>query len=420
MLDFLINLKDFFTYLRDIFNDHVIFGVGILLIAGYFIGKLAEKVRLPAITGYIFAGLFLGDSITGLIHTEMTETLRTLTDVSLGIIAITIGSEFGLRKIRKLGKGIVLITLVQLISTFGCVTIGLTLCRMPLPYALLLGAIASATAPAATVVIIQNLRARGDFVDTLYGVVALDDAGCVILFAGVYAGVESYLAPTADAMGSAFTTLQHAFGEIFFSLLLGMAEGVAIHILTRKTKRTNERLILSLGCILLFTSAAISLKLSLLLANMMAGAVVINISSRGRRVLQSLIPLTPPLYAAFFAIAGTELNLTVLFNGWVLLLGTVYVFTRALGKYSGVWLGGVMAKSPVKVRNYLGYCMMPQAGVAIGLVLLLQASQLAGTGGADIREALVQIVNIILFAVLINELAGPPLSRWAIIRGAEL
>ncbi len=413
MLDILISI-------RDTFNDHVIFGVGILLIAGYFVGRLAEKIHLPAITGYIFTGLLLGDSLTGIIHTEMTETLRTITDVSLGIIAITIGSEFGLPKLRKLGKGIVIITIIQILVTFSVVSVCLAFCMMPLPYALLLGAIASATAPAATVVIIQNLKARGDFVDTLYGVVALDDAGCVILFAAVFACVEGFFGPATNAVSSAFATLEHAVLEILFSLLLGVAEGFILHALTRKLKRNNERLILALGCIFLFTAISISLKLSLLLTNMMAGVVVTNVSRHSKRVLLSVTPLTPPLYAAFFAIAGTELSLKVLGDWWVLFLGSVYICSRAIGKYSGVWLGGRIAKSPPGVANHLGLCMIPQAGVAIGLVLLLQASQFLVQASPEVKEAFNQIVNIILFAVMINELVGPPLSRWAIIRGADL
>jgi Kef-type K+ transport system membrane component KefB len=410
----------FLIHIRDTFNDHVIFGVGVLLVMGYFFGKLAERVRLPAITGYIVAGLLLGDSISGIIHTEMTETLRTITEVALGIIAITIGSEFGFKKLRRLGAGIVLITLVQLFVTFFVVAFSLRWAGMAWPYALMLGAIASATAPAATVVIIQQLRARGDFVDTLYGVVALDDAGCVVLFAAVLALAGSMLGAAGGEALSFMASVGHAFTEIIYSLILGVAEGAILHMLCHRNRRSNEMLIISLGVIFLSTAIAISLELSPLLANMTAGAVVINISQKGHRIFRAISPLTPPLYAAFFAIAGTELKLAVLANPVVLGLGVVYVLSRAAGKYSGVWLGALAAKVPRTVRTYLGFSMLPQAGVAIGLVLLVQASPLTAYASEAVKEQFVQMANIVLFAVMINELIGPPLSKYAIIRGAEL
>ena len=412
-------LLDILIPIRDIFSRHIIFGIGILLVIGYYVGELAEKFRLPAITGYIIAGVLLGDSVTGLIHAEMTDTLRSITQVALGIIAITIGSEFSAKKLRRLGPGILIITIVQLIFTFLVVSGALLFFGMELFSALLLGAIASATAPAATVVIIQNLRARGDFVDTLYGVVALDDAGCVILFAGVFAFVGGMLG-VGGGGGFFISTLGHAAVEIAFSVLLGAAEGVLVHFLTYRTKRPNALLIIVLGLILLFTAIAISLHLSPLLANMVAGAVIINLSRKGNRIFNALRPLTAPLYAAFFAIAGTELNLGLLSNWWILLLGSVYVIARGVGKYSGVWLGARMAGTDRKIRDYLGLSMIPQAGVAIGLVLLIQASPVLAGASPQIADSMARIVNIVLFAVMINELIGPPLSKMAIIKGAEL
>jgi Kef-type K+ transport system membrane component KefB len=413
-------LLDILIPIRDIFAHHLIFGIGILLVIGYYMGELAEKVRLPAITGYIIAGVLLGDSVTGLIHVEMTDTLRTITQVALGIIAITIGSEFSAKKLRRLGSGILIITVVQIIITFLVVYSALVFFGMAISSALLLGAIATATAPAATVVIIQNLRARGDFVDTLYGVVALDDAGCVILFAGVFAFVGGMLGVSYCDGSFFFAALGHAGVEISLSILLGLAEGVLMHFLTFRTNRPNALLIVVFGIIILFTAIAIALHLSPLLANMVAGAVIINLSRRGNRIFQAIRPLTPPLYAAFFAIAGTELNLGLISNWWILLLGSVYVLSRGVGKYSGVWLGAQLAGSDRKIRNYLGLSMIPQAGVAIGLVLLIQASPLLAGAPVQIADALTRIVNIVLFAVMINELIGPILSKMAIIKGAEL
>jgi len=408
---------DTLIHFRDTFNDHVVFSVGILLIIGYFAGKLAEKIRLPAITGYLFTGLLLGDSVTGIIHTEMTETLRTITDVALGIIAVTIGSEFGLRKLKRLGRGIVIITVIQILFTFAAVSLALYLFHLPLISALLLGAIASATAPAATVIIIHSLKARGDFVDTLYGVVALDDMGCVILFAGVFSFATGMMGAETHSF---MTSMGHASGEILFSLGLGVMEGVLLHLLTRKTKRENEMLIITLGVIFIFTAVSLSLHLSLLLCNMAAGAIVINISHRRNKMFRVIKPITPPLYAAFFAIAGTEIDLKVLLNPWILGIGSVYILARAAGKYSGVWVGTKVAGISPRVGKYLGLCMLPQAGVAIGLILLINASPALLHASSEIKANIAILTNIVLFGVAINELVGPPLSKFAIIRGADL
>ena len=413
-------LIDIFVQVRDTFNDHVIFGVGILLVIGYFTGRLAERVRLPAISGYLLCGILLGDSLTGIIHTEMTASLRTITDVALGIIAITIGSEFSLPKLRRLGSNIVVITFVQLIATFFAVTAVLALMGLAMPYAMVLGAIASATAPAATVVIIQQLRARGDFVDTLYGVVALDDAACILLFAAVFAFAGNTLMAAGDAAVSSFHIIGHAVTEIVFSLILGAVEGVLIHIFTFKTRRRNDLLIVSLGAILLFTAVSLALELSPLLTNMAAGAVLVNIPNRSINTLRALNPLTPPLYAAFFAVAGTEFQLDVISNWGILALACAFFIARAVGKYTGVWAGARMVKAPPGTRNYLGLAMLPQAGAAIGLVLFIQASPLVANATPEIKEAFSQVTNIVLFAVVLNAFIGPVLSKIAVVKGADL
>ncbi len=411
---------DILIQVRNTFNEHVLFGIGILLVIGYYTGKVAEKARLPAITGYLFCGLVLGDSVTGVIHTEMTASLRTITDVALGIIAITIGSEFSLKKLRRLGRNIVVITVVQLVVTFFAVSATLIVFGLAPAYSFVLGAIASATAPAATVVIIQQLRARGDFVDTLYGVVALDDAACILLFAAVFAFAGSVLVTAGNAGLNVTGLIGHALGEIVFSLLLGLVQGIVILIFTLRTERRNDCLIIGLGAILLFTAVAIALELSPLLTNMAAGATMVNLHSRSTQTLHVLTPLTPPLYAAFFAVAGTEFDVSMMSNWWIVALGGAFFFSRAAGKYAGVWAGAGLARAPAAVRNYLGLAMLPQAGAAIGLVLFIQASPLVANAAPEIRTGFSQVTNIVLFAVILNAFIGPVLSKFAVTKAADL
>ncbi|MCG8452695.1 MAG: cation:proton antiporter [Spirochaetales bacterium] len=417
--------------LRDLVSHHGLFSTGMLLILGYFLGKLANRVKLPEITGYIVAGLVLGDAALGIVHHEMSESLQIVTDVALGLIALTIGGEFSFSKLKRMGSEVVIITVAQILLTFIAVSLGLWLFKMPMPFAMMLGAIATATAPAATVAIVQSLRAHGPFVDRLYGIVALDDAGAVIIFGIVFAIVSSILgADSAAAATGAVEVARHGGGgmimiwgaikEILFSIVLGGVAGYIIHRLSGKKNHTGELMIIALGWIFVLTALSIAFHLSPLLSNMAAGMVLINASPRNHRIFRNLEPLTPPIYALFFAIAGTELNPAILLQGDILILGLVFIVARAIGKVGGVWSGAVIAKSKPSIRQNLGYCMLPQAGVAIGLVLMIQASPLVASLGPAQKEIIFTMVNIILLSVFFNELTGPPISKAAIVKALDM
>ncbi len=421
------------TDLRNIMSQHGLFSTGMLLILGYFLGKLMARIHLPEITGYIIAGLILGDAALGIIHQEMSESLQIVTDVALGLIALTIGGEFSMSKLKRMGSEVVIITLAQVLLTLITVTLALWLFKLPLPFAMMLGALATATAPAATVAIVQSLRAHGPFVDRLYGIVALDDAGAVIIFGIVFAVVSGILtsdtiagAAVGEAVvstihkGGGFAIIFGAFKEILLSILMGGVAGWIIHALARNKKNTGELMIISLGWIFLLTAISLVFHLSAILANMAAGMVLINLSPRNHRVFRNLEPLTPPMYALFFAIAGTELNPAIFLKGDILILGLVFIFARAAGKILGVWSGAVLAKSKNNVRKYLGFCMLPQAGVAIGLVLMIQASPVVATLGPAQKDIITMMVNIILLSVFFNELVGPPVSKMAIVKALDM
>jgi Kef-type K+ transport system membrane component KefB len=304
------------------------------------------------------------------------------------------------------------ITVFQLFAAFIAVTGGLYLAGMNLAFAAIMGAIASATAPAATVAIIRDLKARGPFVDHLYGVVALDDAGCILLFASVTAIASNSLGASAGLLGN----ILHAMLEIGASIVLGGFAGWFLNFLTKKRTRANEILIITLAVILILSAVSNTFHLSALLSSMTAGAVMANLSRKIHRVVASLDSLSPPLYAAFFAIAGAELNLSIFTSPSILLLGGVFVMARGVGKVLGVRFGAIAAGSDPLIRKYLGFGMLPQAGVAIGLVLFLDTIPYF----AHNHEIMTSLINIVLFSVLFNELAGPPLSRYSVIRGAKL
>ncbi len=415
-----------FSAVQSFFSHHMLLSIGLLLLTGFFLAKLAGKARLPEVTGFIIAGILLGESVLGFVPHHVAAEMSLITEVALGLIALTIGGEFYWVKLKTMGRGVVIITVIQIIAAFLTTTLGLWLFRMELPYAMLLGAISTATAPAATVAIVQSLNATGKFVDYLYGVVALDDAGAVIIFGVVFAVVSAVAGPqAADALmeahaGGTLMIIGEALFEVAASVLLGILSGYLIHSLVRKNRKPNEIMIITLGVAFFTIGGASAFHLSPLLTNMAAGAVIINLGARNHRIFHIIEPLTPPIYALFFVLAGTELNLSILADTRVLLLGLVYIAFRSVGKYGGVFLGAKIAKSPRSIQRYLGLCMLPQAGVAIGLTLMIQASPFGHYLLENNPAILDDILNIVLISVFVNELAGPPISKHALVRGLEL
>jgi len=397
--------------LRDGFAHHIIFSAGLLLIMGFILGQLSERIKLPAITGYIFAGILLGEAGLNLIHHENLQQLNILSEITLSFIAVIIGCEFSFAKLRLYGKRVIILTLTQMFLTFFLIAFGLVLMGLSTYVAFLLGAIGAATAPAATVVIVEKLRAKGEFVDYLYGIVALDDAGTVILFSIVFAISGSVISGSEAHLTEG---ILHAFKEISFSLLAGVIGGVLIHFSTRKSHNKGEMKIITLGIIFLTTSICLSLQLSPLIANMAIGMLLVNISKKNIRILNALQPLTPPLYAIFFTIAGTELNLKIFTSGNALLAGLAFIILRAIGKYGGVYTSGHFLKLSHKIRNWLGLALLPQAGVAIGLVLFVQGSSMVQNASPEIQLQITEMINIVLMSVFFNELFGPPLAKIAI------
>ncbi|MFA7026070.1 MAG: cation:proton antiporter [Candidatus Cloacimonadaceae bacterium] len=406
MLEILLPIKDLFT-------QHVIFSVSLLLLVGYLMGHLAERIKLPAITGYIVAGILLGYNVLNLIHIDNMDMLYVLSEVTLSFIAVIIGGEFSFAKLKLYGKNIVILTLAQMLLTFFLVSFGMLLVGLPIYIAFVLGVISAATAPAATVVIVEKLKAKGKFVDYLYGIVALDDAGTVIIFSIAFA-ISATLMGAAEV--SISNTVLHAFKEVGFSLVIGVLGGLATHYATIKKRNMNEVKILALGFVFLSTSISIGLGLSPLIANMALGMVLVNMSKKNVRILFSFEPLTAPLYAIFFAIAGVELRLEVFADTTVILAGFTFIIMRAIGKYSGVYLAAWGIGMDKKIRNYLGMSLLPQAGVAIGLVLFVQASPVLANVSPAVQDEISKMINIVLMSVFFNEIIGPPLSKIAIVK----
>jgi Kef-type K+ transport system membrane component KefB len=296
----------------------------------------------------------------------------------------------------------------------------LYLLGLPLPFALLMGAISSATAPAATVAIVNSLKAKGKFIDYLYGIVALDDAGAVILY-GILFAVATVIMDTTGTSGlTALINILKAFFSIIASVFLGLASGWLLYQFVKKLYSKKEILIISLGIIIVTTGIATIMGYSPLLANMASGTLLINITSRNKRIFDALKSLSPPIYTLFFIVAGTELKPSVISQSSVIFLGIAYVLARITGKYAGVYTIGKTMGLNKKIYKNLGFCLMPQAGVALGLIMLLKTSPLASHLSHANQLILTNMINIVLFSTFINEILGPFASKQGILRGTNL
>ena len=362
------------------------------------------------ITGFILAGVIIGPSGLGLVHENLGLTLASITEVVLSLIALMIGSKIGLNTLKTIGRRVVTISLCQIVGTFLLVTTGLVMVGMRVEFAAILGTIASASAPAAVYMIISKLKAKGVFVDHLYAEMVVGDVGTILLFSAV-------TAVAANSLGSSYSLLQallYSFIEILSSVLLGFIAGLILHSLTRRCRNANEIKIVSLSIIFITSAVSHTAEISPLITCLTAGATWNTMQHRNEFRLNALESLTPPLYAVFFAIAGTELNLSVLSSLTVLQFGFVFVLARVLGKVTGVFVGGSITRAESSIRKYLGISMLPLGGVAISLVLFLDTIPYFSLH----QDSMALILNIVLFGVLMNKLIGPPLSNYSITRGA--
>ncbi|TVQ25090.1 MAG: hypothetical protein EA382_07570 [Spirochaetaceae bacterium] len=404
--------------LRDLLGGHPLFAIGILLFVGFLLAKLAARLRLPEITGFIVAGILMGETVSGIIPRTMSGELSLVTEIALGLIALTVGAEFYGAKLKRHGRGIVVIAIVQSVFTLVIVTASLTLAGLGIVYAVLLASIAGATAPAATVAIVQAARARGPFVDHLYGLVALDDAVSLGVFAVAFTVVVAWFTASAGASGggSSLAVAVTVAYQLAASVATGLAGGWVIHRFARGRSNSHESLITTVGVVFLTTAIAFVFDLNVLVTNLVAGALLINLSAQNHRVFRYLEPFTPPIFALFFVLAGTEFQPGLL-TPHLIVIAAVYVVARAVAKVTGVYVGCRAVGLASPIRRNLGLCMLPHAGVAIGMALLFVAAPATQSLAAAERELFLALTNVVLVSVFVYELIGPFVARRGLLRG---
>lgn len=406
--------------------------IAVALFMGLMMTRLFKYLhwQLPDVTAFLIAGLVVGPYALGRLDVPglgfasiaSEEEFSIISDVALGFIAFDIGSEFRLSELRKNGRQATVIGIVQ--SVFAAVLVDVVLIAMhfalgddalPLDVALELGAIASATAPAATLMVVRQYKADGPVTDLLLPIVALDDAVGLVIFA-VSNGV-------AHAIGggeiNAVSVVLEPMLKIIASLVLGALMGVLLTALEKLFYSNANRLNMTITFVFMtlafagleFGIGSVHIGFSSLLVCMMMGTVFCNMSEFSEDIMERSERWTSPLYALFFVLSGAELDIRVLGIGSVVLIGAVYIITRAAGKYIGASVCSRLMGCEPAVQKYLGITLFPQAGVALGMVILAQS--LGEQQGAMIR-------NIILMSVLVYELVGPLLTKWALTRAGEI
>ncbi len=387
--------------------DHIL-SLGIIFLSGYTVLKLINLLKVPAVTGDLLLGIIIGEEILNLVSPHILSASSFISNLVLGMIAFTIGQNFSMERFRKLGRSIILISIMEAAGAWITVTLVFYfLLGKELYISLLFGAIASATAPAATVMVIREYRAKGVFTNILLGVVAIDDAWCLMIFSISLAAARAL----AVHVGGSFllTSLGKAIIEIFGALALGTAAGIAFNKFSSSVKSSVGAQIYTLGFILTVIGLAIHLKFSILLSSMALGATLVNMKGANQRYFESIRSIESPLYLLFFVLAGANLELASLKH--IGLIGLTYLVARVIGKAVGAAVGGLLAGAPANVRKYMGFALVPQAGVALGVALIAKA---------DFPKFGGMIFDTIVATTVVYELVGPILTKFALTKAGEI
>ncbi|XMB85761.1 cation:proton antiporter [Mycoplasmatota bacterium WC44] len=401
-------------------------GLALVIIIGMFAGKLFEKIKIPHITGYLVAGILIGPSVLGLVSHESLEGLDIVTNVALGFIAFGIGSEILFRNLKETGVQVFIITLLQAAFAVAFVLVLLLIFNAPLWLALILGAIATATAPGPIMMLTKKYRAKGPVTSTMLPLVGLDDAIGIVVF-GVLLSVGASIY-TGHGNGI-LELLKAPLLEIFLSVVAGAIIGFLVKLALKFEKHHSDEYILVVTVVAILISVAIAeiglfgQHLSIILTPMIAGMTFANTIKNDElhHSVAIIDSFNPVILIAFFTLAGAHLDLSVLTNlsggsdivgNSVALLGGIYIISRAIGKLFGSWFGAVVTKAHPNVRRWLGITLLPQAGVAIGMANAAKAT-LDGEAGTV-------VLTIVLAATVIYELFGPIGVKIALEKSGEI
>ena len=408
----------------------ILLSIAIALFTGLMMTRVIKPLGLPAVTGYLVAGVLIGPFCLGLLGVEglgfptmeYVEQFGLISDVALGFIAFSIGNEFRLSQLRQIGKKATVIAIFQALTATVFVDIALCVLslilgedKLPMSVAITLGAVATATAPAATLMVVRQYKAKGKLTDILLPIVALDDAVGLVVFAVSFGIAKGMVSGSIDI----FSILVNPLVEIVASLLLGAVMGFLFSEVEKLFHSRSKRLSVSVMFVFItvgltmlkFNIGPVTIGFSSLLACMMLGTIFCNVCESSEELMDRVDRWTTPLFVLFFVISGAELELNVFTDLAIVGVGLVYILFRSLGKYFGAFASSKFMKCEESIVKYLGITLLPQAGVALGMSVT--AMQLGDYEGTLIR-------NIILFSVLIYELVGPMLTKMALTKAGEI
>lgn len=397
---------------------HPLLALGLILTAGYCGGKAASFLRLPQVTGYIIAGLCLSPSLSGIIHPDQIDTLFGFTsDMALAVIAYSIGGSMQMSRIRDLGGEILWINLTEGTSAFICTFLAVYAAAyfLPLPsvisgkmlisVCLILAGIAVATAPAATLAVLHEIRAAGPLTTTLLGVVALDDALSIVIFTAAL----TLAAQLSGSGAGGASVILHGLLVIFGALGIGLAGGMVFSVFLNTTRRPETNLLLTVAAIFLVAGLSATLTFSPLLANMMMGFTITNRVKYADDLFHQLDLIEETIFCLFFCLAAAHFDINALRTS--ALLGFVLLIGRFLGKFVGTYIGGRISHAPLQVSRYLGFTLMPQAGLSLGLIFM--------AGSILPPDVFELLLSAMLASIIMNEIISPPLVKWAVTRVGE-
>ncbi len=405
----------------------IFMSLSVALLAGLLLSRLAKKVKLPAVTAYLIAGVLIGPFVLGALNihgigitADQIEGFGLISDLALGFIAFAMGNEFRLAQLKKIGKQATVIGIFQALFTtviVDVVLIGLHFLmpdKLSLGAAVVLAAVATATAPAATLMVVKQYKAKGPVTDVLLPVVALDDAVGLVVFAISFGVAKSISTGTVDVLSVVLEPLL----EVVLSLGLGFVMGLLFTICEKYFHSRSKRMAVSVTFVMLtvaissmkFDIGGIHIAFSSLLACMMLGTVFCNMCEVSEELMDRADRWTTPVLILFFVISGAELELSVFADWAVVVVGVVYIISRSIGKCFGANISAKLTHSDPNIIKYLGITLLPQAGVALGMAI--KAIEL-GPDGAIVR-------NITLFAVLIYEIVGPFLTKIALTKAGDI
>ena len=400
-------------------NLQPLFIVGLMVAIGFYAGKSMKFIKLPSIIGFMLIGVALGPSLFNLLDVSFQKNLSFISDVALSFVAVSIGLELSFSSLKKQGKGIILVIFTESFLAFFFVSILLYILTKDIALSIIFGAIAPASAPAGTVAIIQEYKAKGPLTKALYSVVGFDDGLGIIIFGFAAAIAKSLLGQEAGLeTGNWLTLLATPLKEVIFSVLVGLALAFVFSILARKLKTGRDIFILMFATILISSGISHMLHLSLILTNMILGIYIVNTQPYNlvEKIHNELSEFMPLLFVMFFVLAGANLHVSAIPS--LGLIGLVYIIGRTSGLMTGATLGSTLGKLSPNIKKYLGMGILSQAGVAIGLALIVKNEfTVYGTHGAYIGSV---VITTVTATSIFFEIIGPILTKIGLEKAGEI